>query len=82
MNIDPAAIDLEPIRATWQNRGVAPAYNIMALIAAVEALRERVAELERGYDIWCKTANQQAEMRKAAEAHVMDLEELLKEAVK
>ena len=49
---DPGAIDLEVIRSrsapTPQTSG---AYDINRLIAAVEALRERVAELERERDL-------------------------------
>ncbi len=71
--VDPGAIDLEPIKENWQHKGFAPRHTIMSLIAAVEALRERVAELEHGYDVWCKTANQQADMRIAAEARVAAL---------
>ncbi len=73
---DPAAIDLEHEREA------------MPLIAAVEALRERVDELlyslsvvygekqaiETRVDILWETAEQQAEMRKAAEARVVELE--------
>ncbi len=64
--VDPGDIDLEAIKAQMPSCG-----STRELIAAVEALRERVAELEDGWDIWCKTAEQQAEMRKAAEARVV-----------
>ncbi len=49
--VDPAAINLEVIRARrqpprWMEK-VQPLKDINALIAAVEALRERVRDLER-----------------------------------
>ncbi len=76
---DPGAIDLTEIGQRYLIADLASKLVIVnGLIAAVEALRERVVELEHGWDVWCKTAEQQAEMRKAAEARVVELEGELK----
>ncbi len=80
---DPGAIDLDEIRGCCSD--------IPKLKAAVEALRARVDALLRSLsmvygekqaietrvDILWETAEQQAEMRKASEARVKELEALL-----
>ena len=70
---NPTEIDLEPIRETWQHRGSGTQRIVMALIAAVEALRERVSELEDTKEVLIRTVNKFKTQAETAQAHAIEL---------
>ena len=85
--VDPGEIDLEPIKENWQHKGFAPRHTIMSLVAAVEALRERVTKLNG----WLnehesmlarsrRETNDSHRKLKAAEARMVELAEALERA--
>ena len=70
---NPAEIDLEPIRETWQHRSSDTQRVIMSLIAAVEALRARVGELEGDNDAAIKWQQFYMDKAEASEARCVEL---------
>ncbi len=72
---DPAAIDLEPFHAQEVHGGLPLSADVTALVVAVEALRERVAELEGN---WKQSFQQNVTFEtraEASEAQVVELQE-------